>query len=271
MTRTTSSGSLADARDRVESYLGLTDFRTRSSGECEVGAVCIGTYWFAGSVDEITPHPRPASPGSTTIVETDHPLCSCQAPSRSTHAQPRSDTSSLRDDARAGHRHSRSIQPAADDAARRLSPHPHLARALAERLSDSPAAPTAAATATAAPTAAATATAEPGPAGGARRRRGDRGVGDVRELAERGREVRGRTPERAVPVPVAHPGVPVRLGELPALCRELGEDAGPPLGDPEHDRVGQVPAEQVLALLVLDLVRLRGPQVQLEAAGLRQH
>src|SRR5665811_2389830 len=90
MTRTTSSGSLADARDRVESYLGLTDFRTRSSGECEVGAVCIGTYWFAGSVDEITPHPRPASPGSTTIVETDHPLCSCQSPSRPTHAQPRS-------------------------------------------------------------------------------------------------------------------------------------------------------------------------------------
>jgi len=31
----------------------------------------IGTYWFAGSVDEMTPHPRPASPGSTTVVETD--------------------------------------------------------------------------------------------------------------------------------------------------------------------------------------------------------
>ena len=60
----------------------LSDRRTskpRSGGECEVGALGIGTYWFAGSVNEITPRPRPASPGSTTIVETDHPLCSCQA------------------------------------------------------------------------------------------------------------------------------------------------------------------------------------------------
>jgi len=71
MTRTTSSGSLDDARNWSESYPRLTDFRTRSGGECEVGAVGIGTYWFAGSVDEITLHPRPASPGSTTIVETD--------------------------------------------------------------------------------------------------------------------------------------------------------------------------------------------------------
>src|SRR5690606_38373374 len=75
-----SSGSLDDARTRVESTPGLTDFRTRSGGECEVGALGIGTYWFARSVNEITLHPRPASPGTTTIVETDHPLCSCQSP-----------------------------------------------------------------------------------------------------------------------------------------------------------------------------------------------
>jgi hypothetical protein len=82
MTKATSSGSLDDASIWSESYPRLTDFRTRSGGENEVGAVGIGTYWFAGSVDEITLHPRPASPGSTTIVETDHPLCSCQAPER---------------------------------------------------------------------------------------------------------------------------------------------------------------------------------------------
>src|SRR5450830_1578440 len=254
MTRTTSSGSLADARDRVESYLGLTDFRTRSSGECEVGAVCIGTYWFAGSVDEITPHPRPASPGSTTIVETDHPLCSCQSPSQPTHAQPRSGTASLRDNARGRRRDSR-----------------HRWADRHRRRRDSPAATTTTTATTAGEPAAAEAAAEPGPARRARRRRGDRGVGDVRELAERAAEAPGAGPERAVPIAVADPGVPGRLGELPPLGGELREDPGPPLGNAEHDRVGQVLAEQVLALLVLDLVRLRGPQVQLEAARLREH
>ena len=73
MTKATSSGSLADARNRGESYLGLTEFGTRSGGEGELGALGIGTYWFAESVDEMTLHPRPASPETTTIVETDHP------------------------------------------------------------------------------------------------------------------------------------------------------------------------------------------------------
>lgn len=61
-TNNASSGSLADARNRDESYPGLTDFRTRSSGECEVGALVIGTYRFADIVNEISLHSRPASP-----------------------------------------------------------------------------------------------------------------------------------------------------------------------------------------------------------------
>ena len=73
LTKVTSSGSLDDASYRVESYLGLTDFRARSGGEGEVGALSIGTYGFARSVHEITVRPRPASPGSTITVETDHP------------------------------------------------------------------------------------------------------------------------------------------------------------------------------------------------------
>lgn len=64
----------------AEAVPGLTDFEARSGGEGEVGASVIGTYWFAQSVDEMTVHPRPASPEPTTVVETDHPLCSCQWP-----------------------------------------------------------------------------------------------------------------------------------------------------------------------------------------------
>src|SRR5690625_6896102 len=52
VTRATCSGSLDDARNRVESNPGLTDFSARSGGEGEVGALGIGTYWFARSVDE---------------------------------------------------------------------------------------------------------------------------------------------------------------------------------------------------------------------------
>src|SRR3954447_22456987 len=47
---------------------------TRSGGEGDVGARCIGTYGFATIVDEMTSPPRPASPGTTTDVETCHPL-----------------------------------------------------------------------------------------------------------------------------------------------------------------------------------------------------
>ena len=61
----------------AEAVPGLTDFGARSGGEGEVGASVIGTYWFAQSVDEMTAHPRPASPEPTTVVETDHPLWSC--------------------------------------------------------------------------------------------------------------------------------------------------------------------------------------------------
>ena len=61
----------------AEALPGLTDFEARSGGEGEVGASVIGTYWFAQSVDEMTAHPRPASPEPTTVVETDHPLWTC--------------------------------------------------------------------------------------------------------------------------------------------------------------------------------------------------
>src|SRR6478735_9940640 len=54
-------------------YSGQRTSKTRSGGECEVGALGIGTYWFARIVIEITVRPRPASPGSTITVETDHP------------------------------------------------------------------------------------------------------------------------------------------------------------------------------------------------------
>lgn len=70
----------------AEAFPGLTDFEARSGGEGEVGASVIGTYWFAQSVDEMTVHPRPASPEPMTVVETDHPLCS------SSNAAPRRDT-----------------------------------------------------------------------------------------------------------------------------------------------------------------------------------
>ncbi len=72
-----SSGSLVDASYRAESSPGLTDFVARSGGEGEVGALGIGTYWFTEGVNEITPRSRPASPSSTSDVETCHPLCSC--------------------------------------------------------------------------------------------------------------------------------------------------------------------------------------------------
>jgi hypothetical protein len=73
VTGLSASGPLVDASDRAEGLPGLTDLHTRSGGEGEVGALCIGTYWFATMVDEITSPPRPASPGTTSDVETCHP------------------------------------------------------------------------------------------------------------------------------------------------------------------------------------------------------
>ena len=54
---------------------GLTDFDGGLlGGESEVGALSVGTYWFAQGVYEITVHPRPASFRLRHTVETDHPL-----------------------------------------------------------------------------------------------------------------------------------------------------------------------------------------------------
>lgn len=49
MTSDVSSGFLDDARNRVGSYPGLTDFGARSGGEGEVGALGIGTYESHGA------------------------------------------------------------------------------------------------------------------------------------------------------------------------------------------------------------------------------
>ncbi len=67
---------LDDARIRIGITYGLTDYRARLGSEGEVSALCIGTYCFAGSVHEITLHPRPASRGFTGAVETDQPWTS---------------------------------------------------------------------------------------------------------------------------------------------------------------------------------------------------
>ena len=53
---------------------GLTESQLCLGSESEgLGAVCIGTYWFATRINEITSRTRPASPGKTTNVETCHP------------------------------------------------------------------------------------------------------------------------------------------------------------------------------------------------------
>ena len=64
---------LDDARIRIGITYGLTDYRARLCSEGEVVALGFGNYCFAGSVHEITLHPRPASRGFTGAVETDQP------------------------------------------------------------------------------------------------------------------------------------------------------------------------------------------------------
>ena len=76
--RTSAVASWMTPGTGAEALPGLTDLGARSGGEGEVGASVIGTYWFAQSVNEMTARPRPASPEPTTVVETDHPLWSCQ-------------------------------------------------------------------------------------------------------------------------------------------------------------------------------------------------
>ncbi len=67
---------LDDARIRIGITYGLTDYRARLCSEGEVVALCFGNYCFAGSVHEITLHPRPASREFTSTVETDQPRVS---------------------------------------------------------------------------------------------------------------------------------------------------------------------------------------------------
>ena len=74
VTGLSASGPLVDASDRGEGVPGLTAYHTRSGGEGERRLLVIGSYFFATMVDEITSPPRPASPGTTTDVETCHPL-----------------------------------------------------------------------------------------------------------------------------------------------------------------------------------------------------
>jgi hypothetical protein len=87
VTGPSASGPLVDASDRAEGEPGLTEFHTRSGGEGELGARCIGTYCFATMVDEIASPPRPASPGTTSDVETCHPRgCGLAAVLRATES-----------------------------------------------------------------------------------------------------------------------------------------------------------------------------------------
>ena len=93
MTRATSSGFLDDAGYWDGSGSQADGVRARSGGEGELVARVIGNYVFAGIVYEISLRPRPASPRSTTTVETDQPLCCCQLPrpgqARAEHLQSR--------------------------------------------------------------------------------------------------------------------------------------------------------------------------------------
>src|SRR5690606_21989241 len=65
--------ALDDARVRIGITYGLTDYRARLCSEGEVVELCFGNYCLAGSVHEITLHPRPASRRYTGAVETDQP------------------------------------------------------------------------------------------------------------------------------------------------------------------------------------------------------
>src|SRR6478609_6668556 len=109
---------------------------------------------------------------------------------------------------------------------------------------------------------------EAGSAGRAGRRGGDGLRGYRREAVQR-RGEHGRPEDVLARVVPAH--VPAGLRDGAALRGELGEHARPPVGQPEHDRVGQVPAEDVLALLEAQLVRLGRREVPAEAQRLREH
>jgi len=69
-----SSGTLNDARQQAKCRAWAHGFRgSRLSSEGEIVARIFGNYLFAGIVNVISLHPRPASLEATTSVETDHP------------------------------------------------------------------------------------------------------------------------------------------------------------------------------------------------------
>src|SRR6266545_2540211 len=107
---------------------------------------------------------------------------------------------------------------------------------------------------------------EPGRAGGRGCGAGDRrarcGAEAVDRLAESGeaRIVRSGVPVQAAGTAVRQVGAAVRPDR-----GEIGEDARPPLGEPEDHRVGQELGEDLLALVKLDLFGLGCGDVQPEA------
>jgi hypothetical protein len=74
VTGTMAIGLLVDASYRAEGTPGLTDLSLASGGESEIRLCRFGSYLPATMVREITSPPRPASPESTSNVETCHPL-----------------------------------------------------------------------------------------------------------------------------------------------------------------------------------------------------
>jgi hypothetical protein len=65
---------LSDADCYREDNDRSTESTTRLRGECEFGLGSDANYFFPRMINEGTMDPRPASPVSTTNVETCHPL-----------------------------------------------------------------------------------------------------------------------------------------------------------------------------------------------------
>ena len=73
-TRVMPSGYLDDARVRDDSIPGLTDSITDQAARAKSVRLDSALIGLQRAFDEMTLHPRPASPVATHIVETDRPL-----------------------------------------------------------------------------------------------------------------------------------------------------------------------------------------------------